>query len=111
MDAPAPAPAAGQPAPSQVEGPAATSSRPTTALVLGILGLICCQILGPVAWYLGSAELKAIKAGQSPAAGEGTAKAGMIIGIVGTVLLILTILWLFLLGGVAILGAMSEASR
>lgn len=83
-------------------GPA-TSNRPTIALILGILGIICCGLLAPVAWYIGSQELKSIAAGTAPAAGEGLAKAGMILGIIGTVLLLLTMLWIFFAGGMAVL--------
>ena len=84
--------------------PASTSSsQATTSLVLGILGILCCGILAPIAWYLGSAELKKIRAGQSPATAEGTAKAGMILGIIGTVLLVLAIIWAFFMGGMAVL--------
>jgi len=81
------------------------STQAVIALVLGIVGVVCCNILGPVAWFMGNQELKAIREGRSPAAGEGLAKAGMILGIVGTVLLVLAILWIFLWGGMAVLSA------
>ena len=84
----------------------AKSNQPTLALVLGILSILCCGLLGPVAWYLGSQELKKIAAGASPAAGEGMAKAGMILGIIGTVLLVLSLLWIFFAGGMAVLQGM-----
>ncbi len=87
----------------------AASGRATTALVLGILGLLCCQFLGPVAWVLGNQELKAIRAGSSPASGEGVAKAGKILGIIGTVLLGLVCLWILFMGGLAVLaGILSD---
>ena len=85
----------------------ASSSRPTVVLVLGILGVVCCGLLAPFAWFMGSSELKAIRAGSSPAAGEGLAKAGMILGIIGSVLLILSLLWIFFAGGMAILQGMA----
>ncbi|MFQ5525009.1 MAG: hypothetical protein ACE5GX_01980 [Thermoanaerobaculia bacterium] len=85
----------------------ATSNKPTIALILGILGIICCGLLAPVAWYIGSQELKAIAAGAAPAAGEGLAKAGMILGIIGTILLVLTLLWVFFAGGMAVLQGFS----
>ena len=81
----------------------ASNNRPTIVLVLGILGIVCCGLLAPVAWFMGSAELKSIRSGSSPAAGEGLAKAGMILGIIGSVLLILSLLWIFFAGGMAIL--------
>src|SRR5512132_1282143 len=71
-------------------------SNATTALILGIVSVLCCQILGPVAWYLGNKELQAIRAGAAPITGEGSAKAGMILGIIGTILFALSILWIVL---------------
>lgn len=84
----------------------ASNNRPTIVLILGILGVVCCGLLAPVAWFMGSAELKSIRAGLSPAAGEGLAKAGMILGIIGSVLLVLSLLWIFFAGGMAILQGM-----
>lgn len=81
----------------------APNNRPTIILVLGILGVVCCGLLAPVAWVMGSSELKAIRAGTSPASGEGLSKAGMILGIIGTVLLVLSLLWIFFAGGMAVL--------
>jgi hypothetical protein len=83
------------------------SGRATTSLIMGILGVICCGLLAPVAWYLGSQELQAIAAGQSSAAGEGLAKAGKILGIIGTVLLILSLVWIFFAGGMAVIQGLS----
>lgn len=80
-----------------------SSNQAITALVLGILGIICCGFLAPVAWYLGNQELKAISEGRSPAAGEGLAKAAKILGIIGTILLVFSILWIFFAGGMAVL--------
>lgn len=86
-DSPAPVPTSG--------------GNATTALVLGIVGVVgglgsccCCLffVLGlcsPFAWYLGNRELAAIRAGQSPVSGESNAKTGMILGMVGSGLLVL----------------------
>jgi 4-hydroxybenzoate polyprenyltransferase len=63
------------------------SSRAIWSLVLGILGLILCWWLSPFAWWLGAAELRDIRDGLSPANGQGLATAGMVLGIIGTVLL------------------------
>jgi len=82
-------------------------SRGTTVLVLGIVGILCCQVCGPIAWYLGSAELKRIAAGQAAASGETSARVGRILGIIGTVLLILSVLWIFFAGGMAVLQGMA----
>ncbi|MGH9360704.1 MAG: DUF4190 domain-containing protein [Thermoanaerobaculia bacterium] len=84
------------------------SSQAVTALVLGILGFVCCQLVAPIAWYLGIQEQRSIREGRSAAAGQGFATAGMILGIVGTVVLVFSILWLFAMGGMAIVGGILE---
>lgn len=85
-----------------------SSTQAVTALVLGILGVVCCGLLAPIAWYLGNQEMKAIREGRSPAAGEGISKAAVILGIIGTVLLVLSVLWIFFMGGMAILQGMAN---
>ena len=82
------------------------SSQAITALVLGILGIVsCCGILSPIAWYLGKQEQKAILEGRSPAAGAQLAQVAVILGIVGTIMMIFGLLWIFLWGGLAVLSA------
>lgn len=83
----------------------ATSSRATTALVLGIVSIVCCSLCGPFAWYIGKQEMDAIRAGTVAATNEGMAKAGMILGIVGTILLGLGVVWMFF-GGMAVVSSM-----
>ncbi len=85
-----------------------SSTQATMSLVLGILSLICCPLLAPIAWFLGSQELKAVREGSSPAGGEGIAKAGMILGIIGSLWMILVALWIFLWGGLAILQGLAN---
>jgi hypothetical protein len=63
------------------------ASQATTVLVLGILGLIICGVLAPVAWIMGKNELEAIDSGRRPPENRGTANAGRILGIIGTVLI------------------------
>ncbi|HEX9668624.1 MAG TPA: DUF4190 domain-containing protein [Thermoanaerobaculia bacterium] len=88
------------------------SSQAVTALILGILGLpTCCWLPAPLAWYLGSQELRSIREGRSSAAGQGFATAGVIMGIIGTVLLVVTFVWAFAFGGMAVLGALMEEMR
>ena len=90
--------------------PQSSSTQAVTALVLGILGVVCCALLAPIAWYLGNQEQKAIREGRSPAAGEGLAKAAVILGIIGTILLVLSLLWIFFMGGMAILQGIASNS-
>lgn len=72
-------------------------SQATTALVLGILGIVICGILAPFAWSMGNKELAAIDAGRRPPENRGTANAGRILGIVGTVLLAVGVILMILL--------------
>jgi len=88
--------------------PQSSSTQAVTALVLGILGVVCCGLLAPIAWYMGTQEQKAIREGRSPAAGDGLAKAAVILGIIGSILLVLSILWVFFMGGMAILQGMAN---
>lgn len=73
------------------------ASQATTVLVLGILGLVICGILAPFAWVMGNRELEAIDAGRRPPENRGTANAGRILGIIGTVLLGIAVIVLLLL--------------
>ncbi len=70
------------------QGPAnQAGSKAMIALILGILSLVCMGFLtGIPAIIIGKMELKDIKEGKSPKEGEGIAKVGFILGIVGTVL-------------------------
>ena len=77
----------------------------TLLLVLGVVGIIsCCHLLGPVVWYMGKEELTGIAEGRITATNEGTAKAGLILGIITTALLVVDIVAFFALGGFALLG-------
>ena len=69
-----------------------SSSNGTLILVLGILSLICLPILGPVAWILGN---NAINAGVDESQ-RGTINAGRICGIIGTVFMVIGVIyWIF----------------
>lgn len=59
-------------------------------LALGILGLLCCFLFGIAAWVMGNKELRAMRAGNVDPAGEGMTQAGRILGIIGTILGILS---------------------
>ncbi|MHC4833797.1 MAG: hypothetical protein ACYTFH_07910 [Planctomycetota bacterium] len=72
-------------------------------LVLGILGIVFgCAPVAVVAWVMGRSDLAKIDAGVMDPAGRGTTQAGMILGIVGTVLFVLSLLTIAL--GVALFG-------
>ena len=88
------------------------NKRALWSLILGIASIVlCCYILGPFAWYMGRNEVKAIDAGQSAKENRGMALAGMILGIIGTVLLVLSLIWIVFFGGLTMIGAMSEGMQ
>ena len=75
----------------------------TTSMVLGIIGLVgillVCGLtlfLSPFAWALGRNALKEIEASQGRLGGHSQARAGMIMGIIGTILLVLAIIGVIL---------------
>ena len=64
------------------------SGRAVASLVLGVCGIACC-FLGPISLLLGNSALGRIRASGGALGGEGMARAGRILGIVGTVILVL----------------------
>ena len=78
------------------------STRALITLILGVLSLVCAGFMtGIPAIIIGNMELNAIKRGEAPKEGEGIAKVGFILGIVGTVLTCLAmagIIFLMILG-------------
>jgi hypothetical protein len=79
-------------------------SRGTTTLVIGILGLVFCQIAAPIAWVMGNNVNKEATASGWPEPSNN--KVGRILGIIGTVIMIL-IFGFFLL---AFFGALASSN-
>jgi hypothetical protein len=91
------------------------STQAIIALVLGILGVVCCPPVAPVAWYLGSKEVVIADPGWGSiflGRGPGVAMAGKILGIIGTFMLVLGLLfgmlWMLFFGGMAVLQGISN---
>ncbi|HIA72183.1 MAG TPA: DUF4190 domain-containing protein [Phycisphaerales bacterium] len=83
--------------------------RGTMILVFGILGLLVCMPLGIVAWVMGSADLKAMDAGTMDPEGRSSTQAGKILGIIATLLAVLSfVLGMLLLAGAIILPAVAN---
>lgn len=61
----------------------------TTVLILGVLGLLCCGILGPIAWVMGKRALNQIEWSQGTIGGRSQILVGYVLGIVATVLMVL----------------------
>ena len=82
-----------------------THPRATRALWLGVIGLVGSflappLVLGPFAWVTGARARREIAAAPHMWTGSGEATAGMMLGIINTVLLVLT---LVVLGGFVML--------
>ena len=73
----------------------------TTVLILGLIGLFFFPLLAPIAWFIGGKARKEVKAGIYAAGGGLTA--GYIMGVIGTIFLILGFVFVmflvFVLGG------------
>jgi len=61
--------------------------KATTSLVLGILGVVVCGFIAPFAWRMGKRTVAEIDASQGQLGGRGSAQAGYVLGLIGTVLL------------------------
>ncbi len=62
----------------------------TTIFVLGLLGILLCQILAPIAWIQGNSYMERARTmGVQP---DGLAVAGRIMGMIGTGLLVLVLI-------------------
>jgi len=88
-------------------------SGANTALVLGLVGLIGAFFCGfpilasPFAWYFGGQAIKEIDAQPGRWDGRDQARAGQILGIIGTVLLALAVL--FVVFFIVLIGATSTS--
>lgn len=69
-------------------------------LVLAILGWAICPVLGPFAWAMGSGDLRQMQAGQMDPSGQGLTQAGMILGIIQTILMLVGVFFMCI-GGLA----------
>ncbi len=61
--------------------------RATMSLILGILGIVVCGVIAPFAWRIGKQTLNEIDASNGQLGGRGSAQAGYVLGIIGTILL------------------------
>jgi hypothetical protein len=65
-------------------------SRAGTILTLGILSLVVCSVMGPIAWAMGNEEMRRMDMQQTPDDQRGSASAGRVCGIVASCLLMFT---------------------
>lgn len=76
--------------------PGQNHPRAVTSMVLGIIGVVCCSLTAPFALFMGKKAVTEIDASGGRMGGRGQAQAGFILGIIGSVLLVLGILWFIL---------------
>ena len=90
-------PAGGQPYGYQPYGAGRPAEHPqgTTILILGILSLVVCGLLGPVAWNMGNKALREMDSNpQVQYSNRGNVTAGRICGIIGTAFLALGVVFI-----------------
>ena len=78
----------------QQQPPQQDHPRATMSMILGILGLVICTVIAPFAWRIGKKTMDEIDASGGRLGGRGMAQAGYIMGIIGTVVLVLGVLFL-----------------
>ena len=67
--------------------------RGVLVLILGILSFVLCGIFTAVpAWVMGNSDLKEMDAGTMDPTGRGMTKAGKILGIIATILTIVSLI-------------------
>ena len=72
------------------------------ALILSIANFVVCPILAPIAWVIAGKELTAIDAGRRDPTKRDQANAARILGIIGTVLLGLGLVFIFFIVVIAV---------
>lgn len=74
------------------------------SLVTGILSIVCCQLTGPVAVITGYMARKKAEENPQEYTGSGLALAGLITGAIGTILLVLVIIYYIVVIGLVASG-------
>ena len=69
-----------------------TNQKAVWALVTGVLGLLCCGLVGIAGIVLGSAAKREIDASGGYQTGRGMAQAGFVLGILGLVWTVVALL-------------------
>lgn len=72
-------------------------------LAFGILAWMTCFLFGVAAWAMGVEDLRAMRAGEMDADGEGLTRAGMILGAISVVLVLVALLGMIGFAGIAVL--------
>jgi hypothetical protein len=86
-----------------------TNQKAIWSLVTGIIGVLCCSPLGIVALVLGNGAKKEITVSNGAETGAGLAQAGVVLGIIAIVFLVLSVI-LFATGAVTFPGSSTNGS-
>ncbi len=100
MDLPPPPPPPPPPPSGYGYQPVPNHPRATVAMVLGIVSLVCCGLLGPVALVMGRKAVAEIDGSGGMMGGRGQAQAGWICGLIATIFLVLGLVF-FLFGAIS----------
>lgn len=79
-------------------------------LILGILSLVFCQIIGPVAWVMGKRALNEIDASGGALGGRSNVMVGYVCGIIASALIIISIIFIVLFVLLGLVGVWSSSS-
>jgi hypothetical protein len=63
-------------------------------MVLGILGIVLCGLLAPIALFMGLSAKRRIRESGGYLGGDGQATAGVVLGAIGTAFIVLGLLFL-----------------
>jgi len=84
-------PTGARPAPQPAPTRPRSNDDGLPVLIVGLIGIMLCQLAAPAAWIMGSSyEARCRARGETP---SGPGHAGKIVGIVGTVMLGLGLVW------------------
>ena len=75
----------------QPSGPTAEHPQAVLAFVLGLLSVLGLLITGPFGWYLGRRVVREIDRDPRQFSNRGLAMTGMVLGIIGTVFMVLVV--------------------
>ncbi|WP_406234252.1 DUF4190 domain-containing protein [Nocardia sp. NBC_01009] len=91
-------------------GPPQEHPQATLILILGILGLAFCQVLGPFAWVMGKKALNEIDASGGAMGGRSNVMVGYVCGIIGSVMIIVSLLVVVFVVVLGVAGALDSSS-
>ncbi|MFC9439505.1 DUF4190 domain-containing protein [Nocardia sp. NPDC057030] len=91
-------------------GPPQEHPQATMILILGILSLVFCQVIGPVAWVMGKRALNEIDASGGALGGRSNVMVGYVCGIIASALAILSIVLIVLFVLLGLVGVWSSTS-